>query len=357
MNSAIGTCIWVFAVVACAAAWVVIFADRIVSKANAKVIVQVILTAAAVAGPYWTTMQVHPNHLLSTIVALVSVAIILVEIVLHVMPENRNPLPFFAGLYTLVAAAPLGVFMLVASDVWTRPIPGGPRSELTGFHALFGILCIALAIVLRYRLSARTPRTIRVSAIASLVFLVCISVAFFGTSPLQRDEVLVGRLYGFPAFLLAAATVLIPSVAALISLRYPTSSRSWKGRILALVLPKPGTGHEGATNEPPEVGAGMVRPLIPGLACVATWLVCVFVGTGSLVQIAGTVVPWRVAVFESIQWILTVPWMWLLWPLRPLLSSMGKESGLYIVTLVGVLSGLVVYWGLARFFAPSRPTH
>jgi hypothetical protein len=101
--------------------------------------------------------------------------------------------------------------------------------------------------------------------------------------------------------------------------------------------------------------ASATRRLIVGMAGVVTWVACFVVVMGTGVQTGrGTVLPHHVVVFQWITWILAIPWIWLIWLLRPILAGDGITNTFHFAVLLAFLWCGVVCWGLSRLLRWSN---
>lgn len=189
------------------------------------------MVGLTLTGVLWTLPVVLASPLLYPLVVFVAAVVIGVEVTLQLRPGRSSPLPIFAGIWAVLTTPFLMSFTLIATAMWRRVatpgfVPPGAQLSLAGAHAVFIILCVVLAVILVRRLSAKALQVGRTSGFASLVFLICTGVAFFGTIPRAGDEGLLMWIFIVPAFLLVALILLVVSLIAFIRLSFrPATTR------------------------------------------------------------------------------------------------------------------------------------
>jgi hypothetical protein len=229
MDIPAGTYVGLLAAIAFAAAWIVMFGPqrgRDVAEGNKETesfIPAAVLVGALAIGasliPAW--MAIHSGLLGFALVLVFFTAACAALGLLR--PRRKAHLMMFVGLYALVAVPVLMVFSRIAcemrnSKVYPAVVDGGAELTLADVHALFIILCVVLSVILIYR-GAKGMTLL--SAIASAVFLVGISGAFFWTIP-RAGMAILRWMFIVPAFLLAAIVLAIALL--LITIRWLSRS-------------------------------------------------------------------------------------------------------------------------------------
>lgn len=217
MDTPVGMYAGLFAAIAFVAAWLIMFDQQRGGDAatgdgeTGSLMPAAVLVGALAIGasliPIW--MAIRGQWLASALVLVLFTAICAGLGFLKRPPRKAN-LMIFVGLYALITIPVLATFSRIAYEMWSRKAnPGmvGDSTELklADVHGLFIILCVVLSVILIYR-GAKGMTLL--SAIASAVFLVGVSAAFFWTIP-RAGMAILRWMFIVPAFLLAAVVLAI----------------------------------------------------------------------------------------------------------------------------------------------------
>lgn len=204
----------IFCAIAFIAAWIAIFAPHFIFITDRSKILRTLL--ATIAGgvvpiaPLATMMLTAPL-IFTLIFVLAVVAIGAVEIVTLFMPSRRTFLPAFSGFYALLTVHATRTLGQIAQRMWTSD-----ELSLACIHLLLIIMFLILTVILWFRLYRRLLPAIRMSTIASGLFIMFASISFFYTIPWSGSEGTILWLFLVPGFILAGIVLLISCVLVLI---------------------------------------------------------------------------------------------------------------------------------------------
>jgi hypothetical protein len=217
METQAGMYAGLFAAIAFVAAWLIMFGPQRGGDAapgdgeTGSLMPAAVLVGALAIGasliPAWMVIR---GQWLASALVLVLFTAICAGLGLLKRPLRKANLMIFVGLYALITIPVLVTFSRIAYGMWNRKVyPGvvGDSAELrlANVHILFIILCAVLSVILIYR-GAKGMTLL--SAVASVVFLVDVSAAFFLTIP-RAGMAIFRWMFIVPAFLLAAIVLAI----------------------------------------------------------------------------------------------------------------------------------------------------
>lgn len=211
----------VFCAIAFIAAWMAIFVPYFVTN-RSKILRTLLVTIAGGVVPIAPVTTILTAPLIFTLIfVLAVVAIGGVEIVTLFMPSRRTFLPAFSGFYALFTVPATWNLGKIAYRMWADAIePGGdPYGEdfsLAGIHLLLILMFLILTVILWFRLYHRVLPVIRMSTIASGLFIMFASISFFYTIPRYGSEGTILWLFLVPGFIWADIVLLISCVLILI---------------------------------------------------------------------------------------------------------------------------------------------
>jgi len=214
------------------------------------------LAAAATVAGTIVSMGAVGGQWVFALVAALGVLVIAGEITLFLSPRHRSLLPLCAAGCSLFALPVLTTFGRTAWKMWDGPIAEGSvrygaEESLAFVHVLFVAACVVLAFTLWVRFLASDAPGVRVSAIASVASLACLTLAFVWTVPRRGDEGLLLWIFITPAFFLAACFLLGTCIIVLVA---KGISRAKSDR------PGQGNRHESPCSLPSEAGGRKETP-------------------------------------------------------------------------------------------------
>jgi len=214
----------VFCAIAFIAAWAAIFVPYFVTnrskilRTSLATIAAGVLTIAPLSNILIAPLLTTP-FIFTLILVTVVLAIGAVEIASLFVPSRRSFLPLFSGFYALLTVPAMWKLGKIAHRMWARVTPGSvPRREASlsaWIHLLFIIMLLLLTVILWSRLYRRV-QAIRMSTIASGLFVVFAGISFFYTIPRAGDEGIILWIFMVPGFILADIVLLISCVLVLI---------------------------------------------------------------------------------------------------------------------------------------------
>jgi len=208
------------------AAWAAIFVPYFVTN-RSKILRTFLVTIAAgvVTIAPLSNILIAPlltaPFIFTLLLVLAVVAIGAVEIATLFMPSRKSLLPAVSGFYALLTVPAMWKLGIIAYGMWARTVARGsvPRREvspLAWIHLLFIILSLLLTAILWFRLRRGTLRAIRISAIASGVFIISAGISFFYTMPRSGGDLIILWIFVVPGFILAGIVLLISCVLVLV---------------------------------------------------------------------------------------------------------------------------------------------
>ena len=218
----------VLAAITWGAGWTLLFAPQYVGRDSGGRSPRTLLRASAILTAMMTTVAMLAawygviGTFLGTLWGVVILCVVAaVGIAVLTPPPRKAALAVWTGLYALLTVPLVLSTSKIAYRMWNKEHrPGvpvyGDASTLFWIHVLLLLFCFALIVILCGRRPKRNPQAVLISALASVLYVICISVVFFYTIPREGDESLFIWIFLYPVFYFMVFIQLATSVVALI---------------------------------------------------------------------------------------------------------------------------------------------